>query len=211
MSEQEDLFEDVLERTDLRIELKYRHLNGKKFRAKKLYDYLVQSTPFDAYLVVTNISGKAFRGARVKEAKFSFNGHNMSHTVTNEVQLPSLNPKQSATVSLDSATFNVDGSCWFSCQIIPDDVQQEVFTYQYDKQHDKDISYRLNQWGAPIYVEGKLASLQTRTNNYILILTIITVLEAIFGIKDMLVMGARLLAYLFSLLSELFGYLSTFT
>ncbi|OXX39632.1 hypothetical protein B9J90_00035 [Vibrio sp. V09_P4A23P171] len=107
----------------------------------------------------------------------------MAHIVANEVQLPSLNPKQSATVLLDSATFNVDGSCWFSCEIVPDDVQQEVFTYQYDKQHDKDISYRLNRWGAPIYVEGKLASLQTRTNNYILILTVITVLEAIFGIK----------------------------
>ncbi|WP_455295065.1 hypothetical protein [Vibrio parahaemolyticus] len=211
MSEQEDLFQGVLEKTDLRIELKYQHLNSKKLRAKKFYDYLVQSTPFDAYLVVTNISGKAFRGAKVKEAKFRFNGHNMAHIVANEVQLPSLNPKQSATVLLDSATFNVDGSCWFSCEIVPDDVQQEVFTYQYDKQHDKDISYRLNRWGAPIYVEGKLASLQTRTNNYILILTVITVLEAIFGIKNMLLMEVRILAYLFSYLSELFGYLGAFT
>jgi hypothetical protein len=69
----------------------------------------------------------------------------------------------------------------------------------------------LNKWGSTVYVEGKAASLQAKTNSYILVLTLVTVLEAVFGLKNILQWTAQLLASLFSVLTEFFVFLASIT
>lgn len=208
----QEQLDGLKEQIELRLELKYRHISNSFFKKDKLHKHLIQGTPFRACIIIKNLSSKNFKGAKLKECKFTFNGHSILHTVSNDIQIPSLNAKQEVELEVINATFNVDGSCWFSCDILPESENQEVLTFQYDKEHDIDDMFpEINKWGESTYIEGKLASLQVKTNNYILILTLITVLEAVFGIKEILLSLTAFLSTTFSLVSEFFAYFNKFT
>ena len=101
-----------------------------------------------------------------------------------------------------------DGAYWFECNLTPENDSQNIQTYQYDLAHKDDVIFKINNWGDVIFTEGKLSALQSKTNNYILSLTAITVWEAVFGIGDTLKFMALITSKVFSLLSGIFGFLS---
>ncbi|ELA9304476.1 hypothetical protein QUO07_001641 [Vibrio parahaemolyticus] len=206
--EQNETLPGLAEKVDIRLEIKYRK-RKKRFSSGLYISEPVQKLPITSYIKVTNISSKICKGFRLSEAKFSFHNHNISTSVDHDVQVPALNPKESVELELDNLTFNLDGSCWFSTVITPESSEQEIFTYQYDESHDQDAPFDLNRWGCTIYVEGKATALQAKTNNYILLLTLITVLEAVFGLTNMLKFTSETLGTIFSSISRLFLYLAS--
>src|SRR5690606_23995005 len=126
----------------------------------------IQGTPYEYHLKITNIGETIFKGARIKNPKFTFHGANLASTISSEIHIKGLNPKESCVTKLNQGTLKIDGASWFSLEIYPESDSQEVITYQHDKYHDEDEPYNiLNEFGVTIYVEGKLASLQTTTNN----------------------------------------------
>lgn len=63
--------------------------------------------------------------------------------------------------------------------------KEEIETYQCDKNTGTISKYGpLNKWADPLYIEGKFELEQSRTNLLILILTVLTFLEGLFGIKE---------------------------
>jgi hypothetical protein len=212
MSNQETpLLPEFKESVELRLELKYRKISSRFFKGATVCEP-VQREALQVYVKITNISSKICKGIRITNSVFKFQSHGIDAQIYNEVQVPLLNPKQSIELKLDNITFNLDGSCWFSCDIIPESEEQEILSFQYDSNHDADSSFKdMNKWGSTVYVKGKAASLQAKTNSYILVLTLVTVLEAVFGLKNILQWTAQLLASLFSVLTEFFVFLASIT
>ena len=194
----------------LRIEILFKN-NKRQFTKKVFSKNPIQGSPLKIYLRVTNISKSICKGAKVSFAEFESKAHNIRTAISHDVQIKSLNPAEQEVTELDVNTFNLDGSYWFSCNVIPESEDQEILTFQYDDNHNKDEYYDLNKWGASIFVEGKLSSLQATTNKYILILTAITVIEAVFGLKNMIKFFLVLISKIFSLLGEFFSYVSSLT
>ncbi|EEY46607.1 hypothetical protein NMT24_003443 [Vibrio cholerae] len=199
------------ESVELRIEIIYK-TRASRFSAEKVIHEPVQGKPVIVLLRVSNLSNKICKGFKVVDAVFHFQSDEVVTSVDHNVQVPPINPKSSIDVELDHLTFNLGGACWFSCSLEPDSKEQEFVTFQHDRNHDKDALFKnLNAWGEILYIEGRLASLQAETNRYILILTIITVLEAVFGLKNLLNWGAVLLSTIFGYLAEFFVLLASIT
>lgn len=212
LDEQQKKISAPKEQINLRIELKFKLCRSSVFNKQKVVKSIVQGIPYIAFIVVTNISNKSFKGASLKETQFEYIGTDVQKSVDRDIQIPAINPKGKIELEIDSLTFSMDGGSWGEFKLVPESKKQEVKCYQFDKFHDQDEPCDgINSWGNSFFVEGKLAALQTKTNNYILALTIITVLEAVFGIKDILILFASFLAIIFSSLGEFFEYLAKFT
>jgi len=202
------------ERIELRVELKFETVKTGHFSVTKKSSSrnVIQGQPYKTYLVITNMSNKAFKGASLTNIVFRYLGNQVTQTVNHDVQVPAMNPKGSLEVEVTACTFDLDGGGWLNVNVEPESSDQEIQCYQYDLAHEKDEPVSgLNYWGISFFIEGKLATLQTKTNNYILGLTVITVIEAVFGIKNTLLFLATNLAVLFGLLAELFSWLASLT
>ncbi|MEZ8531512.1 hypothetical protein AB9R81_00030 [Vibrio cyclitrophicus] len=205
--EQNETLPGMAEKIEMRLELKYRR-RKQRFPFMSYVSEPIQKSPVTSYIKVTNISSKICKGFRLSKANFTFHNHNITTSVDHDVQVPSLNPKESLELELDNLTFNLDGSCWFSTDITPESSEQEIHTFQYDENHDQDAPFDLNKWGCTIYVEGKATALQAKTNKYILILTLITVLEAVFGLTNILKFLSGTLGTIFSSIAGFFLFLA---
>ncbi|ELI0351406.1 TPA: hypothetical protein I7730_24700 [Vibrio vulnificus] len=195
------------EQIELRVELKLTPHKNYYHRSKRSRT-VIQGMPHRVALIVTNLSTKSFKGAALKSVEFKFLGTDITQTVTNELQIPAINPKGKIKIDVTICTFDLHGGGWFSFDLVPESESQDIQCFQYDLAHEQDEPVScLNHWGMSFYIEGKLAALQTQTNHYILALTVITVLEAIFGIKNILVYLALQLAKFFGLLSSIFSWL----
>ncbi len=200
LSENENLeLPNIKEVVELRVELVFRN----KCSSEKLNGKLtvpVQGDSVDVYLRVTNKSDKIFHGAKVVDFLFDHKVNEI-HTIINKgVQLRTLNAGECYEQRVDWTTFKFDGVYWVSLNLEPMSKNQDILTFQYDPAHKQDEKYEINHWGNTIFLEGKLATLQNRTNNYILLLTAITVWEAVFGIKDTVKVSLSMLSYLLNLI-----------
>ncbi|WP_373017602.1 hypothetical protein [Thiomicrorhabdus sp.] len=195
------------ESVEIRIELVFKPRLSKSFKRNPTLP--IQGQPLDLYIKIKNISNHVFTGAKLTFSNFEHRASQSNNTIRKNITLPSLNPNQTEEVFLDGITFALDGGYWYSMKLSPAATNQDIVTHQFDPYHGTDEKYGTNEWGEIIYVEGKLATLQSRTNHYILILTAITVWEAIFGIGDSLKWFAQNLSILFLYLSNLFEYISS--
>ena len=80
----------------------------------------------------------------------------------------------------------LEGLAWVSCDIIPNSSDEVITTYQKDNATGTIDIYKKesNKWGDATYFERKFELEQSRTNFLILILTILTLLEGLFGLKN---------------------------
>ena len=97
---------------------------------------------------------------------------------------------------------------WAKFLAQPKDENFAILAYQIDENHNKVAPCPYSKhddtnWMKDIYVHKKSEVLQGRTNNLIIILTIITVLEAVFKIREFL-------KFLLWSISEIFGLISGF-
>jgi len=202
--------EKNLETVDIRLELIFQRVKSK-FGWKKYHRSVTQGNPVTVFVRATNISKTICKGFCLKSGQFKpFQYPIMADTINQDVQFPALNPGEERIIKLEDITFSTEGTHWFSCKIIPEP-GQKIVTYQYDYYHGKDNKYaHLNQWGNDLFVVGQHAALQLRTNLYILILTIITVLEAIFGIKAILKFLLSGIGLAFISLGQFFSFIGGF-
>jgi hypothetical protein len=153
----------------------------------KKTDSPVQGEPVRAFIKVTNIGNSVCKGLKIKDGCFSFPSVNLMTEVQSDFLVNPLNPNEEKTVEIKRHTFSVHGASFFDCKLEPESKYQLMETYQYDRYHKIDEFYEdCNEWGNSVYVESRQASLQAKTNQYILALTVITVIEAGFGLQEML-------------------------
>lgn len=161
----------------------------KTYFSKKTND-VIQGEPFEWGVTIKNIGTSPTPEAKITEADIFCDSTNMHITMDNsEVFVRSLNPKEEIKIALNNCQSNVDGALWASITIIPNDASCAFVTYQYDAHHNKNMicsktEEEQNKWLDSIYIQNKMEVLQAKTNSYILLLTVVTAWESIFGIKD---------------------------
>lgn len=157
----------------------------------------VQNQPFKVGLKIKNIGTKSFPGCTVKNLVMS-SGENKSlkHEFEEEHSISTLNPDQEADIWWpDPLSTFLEGLVWLTCLVIPNDPErEEIETYQRDKNTGTvGKSKHLNKWDDPLYIKGKFEFEQARTNLLIFILTLLTLLEGLFGIKEVVFWTLELL------------------
>ena len=196
-----------LEVVDIRLELIFQRVK-KRFGWKKYHRSVTQGAPVTVLVRATNISRTICKGFCLRSGKFKpFQYQTLTDTIDQDVQFPALNPGEERVVKLEDTTFSTEGTHWFSCEVMPE-AGQKIVTYQYDYYHGKDNKFPdCNQWGNDLFVVGQHAALQLKTNLYILILTVITVLEAVFGIKSLISFILSGIGLIFISLGEFFSFI----
>lgn len=202
MAEQEQII--VKKRVDLRIQFIHRPTKNRLFNKK--FPFLIQNEPFEYGIKVKNIGQEYFSGALISDFSITVPSANMHQKASKQLKIKPLNPGEECELYLDKYTLWHEGSLSLSCHLSPENDAEDIQTYQHHKDHDFDEPYsKLNEWWQDYYCQGQQQLLQTRTNNLILILTIITVVEAIFGLKQVLKFFSYLFASAFGFLSAIFS------
>jgi len=192
----------------LRIEFIHRPTKRRWLKFRK-YPFPVQNVPFEFGFKITNISKKPFGGAEVSNVILNFKNSGFEYCSDEVPHIRALNPSESFDLYFDKNTSLEEGPVWVKCTLKPTTKNSIIHTYQHDKNHNSDGKYEgTNSWGDSTFIQGKLELLQTNTNFQILALTIVTVLEAVFGLKNILQALFGAISQLFSLLSKFFGYFS---
>jgi hypothetical protein len=154
----------------------------KRLYAKK-YPFLIQNEPFEYGLKIKNIGSEPFSGATIVD--FTINSGTIIQPAKSKIKIKALNVMEEYEIYFDKYTLWHEGSISTQCALVPDKPNEIISTYQYHKDHDTDEIYRVkNQWWHDFYCQSQQQLLQTRTNNLILLLTVITVVEAVFGLKE---------------------------
>jgi hypothetical protein len=180
---------------DLRLQFIHRPIK-KRWYARK-YPFLIQNEPFEYGLKIKNIGSEPFSGATISEFEISsLSGIiGIAQKARSKPKIKALNPSEEFELYFDRYTFWHEGSISTSCTLIPDKDGEIIKTYQHHRDHNIDEPFKKeNEWWHDYYCQGQQQLLQNRTNSLILLLTIITVIEAIFGLKYSLKFILSLLA-----------------
>ncbi|WMB73978.1 hypothetical protein RA178_04955 [Shewanella oncorhynchi] len=180
---------ELLPKKQVDLRLQFIHRPIKKRWYARQYPFLIQNEPFEYGLRIKNIGTEPFSGATISDFEIrtgsSFDGF-VQHALS-KPKIKALNPNEEFELFFDRYTLWHDGSIGTRCFLIPDKEGEVIKTYQHHKDHNIDEPYRNeNEWWHDYYCQSQQQLLQTRTNNLILMLTIITVIEAIFGLKHSL-------------------------
>ena len=174
---------------------------SKKF---KNHESVVQGEPFSWGVTIKNIGSKptpegTITGAGIKD----LNDKYFQYMEASEKFVRSLNPNEEIFIEIDEGVIYLEGVQWSYIDIKPNEEDKVFITHQFDKHHNKTTKFWVddeddNRWMDQVYIQKKMELLQSRTNQYILLLTIVTVWESIFGIKDTLKNFATLLSIIFT-------------
>jgi hypothetical protein len=191
--------------TESKLRLEFIHKSTKSIRVYKKHPYPVQNIPFEYGIRATNIGSIVFQGAVVKDFKMDLSAAKVCTMSIAEPQIKVLNPGESTEVYFDKYTSPHEGSVWITCDLLPLKKGHIIKTFQFDTNHNMDSpTPKNNSWSNSSFIQGQMELLQIRTNALILVLTAITVLEAIFGLEEIFKNISQLLSFCFALLSDFF-------
>jgi hypothetical protein len=191
---------------ELRLQFIHRSINKKWY--SKNFPFLVQNEPFEYGLKIKNIGSEPFSGALIEE--FAIKAGTLRQHALKAVKIKPLNPGEEYDLYIDKYTLWHEGSISTSCILVPDKSGEKIHTYQHHRDHDIDELYaKPNKWWHDYYCQSQQQLLQTRTNNLILLLTTVTVIEAIFGLKESLKFIAGIVAWSLSKVEWLFAWLAS--
>lgn len=191
----------------LRLQFIHKPLN-RKWRISK-YPFLIQNEPFKYGLRIKNIGSTSFSGASITEFKISHRSSGLGQNALNHPKIKPLNPDEEHEFYFDRYTLWHEGSIFTTCQLTPDSDKEKIITYQHHRDHDTDEKYGENTWWHDYYCQSQQQLLQTTTNNLILGLTVITVMEAVFGLSNVLKGLAASFAWTFDKMHQLFAWLAS--
>ena len=192
----------------IRLEFIFKNSKNKIFNFRKK-NHLVQGEPFEYGFKITNIGDELFSGALLSKFKITLCSMNMVVSSNKKPNIKQLNPNESTEIYFDVVTMAISGPIWIEAEFEAKDKEVTIYTYQYDVNHKNDEKYDVpNKWAMNDFVQGRLELLQTNTNIQILILTIITVLEGIFGLENIIRKTFSILGCIFKGISDFFLYLS---
>lgn len=202
------------QRKSYQIMVKFCFVNDAKVFEK--HPHIVQGEPFTWGVKIKNIDIIPTPEANIISACIHDLNEKFFHSMDDKkIYVRSLNPGEEIYVEIDKATVFLEGMQWAVIDIEPKDSSYYFETYQFDERHNKvkkyfDTDEDKNQWMDSIYIQKKIELLQSKTNNYILLLTIITVWESVFGIKETLRCFAAFFALCFGFISDGLTWLAKF-
>jgi hypothetical protein len=171
---------------NLLIEFLFRNQGSLLYRRLK---FPIQHVPFRFGVRITNIGAIPFVGATITGFKISSDPLSSSYEVDKQVAVRALNPNESVDIWLGGTTPLMEGTCWVSCVLSPTVPGNVIKTFQKDAVTGAIEAFLQanNQWGDGLYIQRQMELLQARTNTLILLLTGLMFVDAVFGLRIVLV------------------------
>jgi hypothetical protein len=196
----------------LRIEFIYKPTSVKKrWWHRNSSSSLTQGIPYQFGFRVTNLKSESFPGASLSKAFVRSTTDAAFLSLENECALSALNPNESIDVWCDKGIIPFKGTASVDVLVTPLNAADVIKTFQYDEAHGQDceLNEKPNEWTSIVFIQGELELNQKKTNDLILWLTIITVLESVFGLKNMLLKVAEFLLVIVDALAYFLKWLIT--
>jgi hypothetical protein len=175
-----------------------------KSKKYKQHNHIVQGEPFSWGVTIKNIDIKPSPEAIITDGGIKdLDDKFFQYMTQKEIYIRSLNPDEEIFIEIDKGVIFLEGIQWCYLHIEPKDDDKCFITHQFDEHHNITSPLFIddednNNWLEQIYIQKKMELLQSRTNQYILLLTMITVWESIFGIKDTLKNLSTILSGMFN-------------
>ncbi|HLB88236.1 MAG TPA: hypothetical protein VJK29_11345 [Terriglobales bacterium] len=169
-------------RYDLRIEALF-NVRGRWPKPR----FAIQNEPFHLVLRFANTGATVFPGCRVRGIHIQVTGESqpLSSNIREEFAIPVLNPGQSTELEVGRFNLAFEGVTWVGCSLVPAAPNIEITTYQVDASSGDVSPYQqINEWGNVWFMQRQMEVQQARTNNLIMLLTLLLVLETLFGLKN---------------------------
>lgn len=192
----------------IRVELVIEYKNEKHWPSWMQKKTLIQSKPFDLILKFTNIGKEPTPQIKVTNFQIKSSNTELRAYTANSLVVPLLNINESKKLFLDNFDIRFKDSVWISLDMVAVNEDCTVIAYQHDKHHCSDQPYRIqNHWGNTEFVHGEMETLQQKTNQLVLILTAVTVIESLFGMKIFIKFLAGLIYQPLHYIAEFIGTL----
>ncbi len=166
-----------------------RHFVRRLLKRGKL-EFPVQNHPFRLGLDISNLGNQPSPPCRLRNIQIGKVEEGGLRTfLREEFHVDNLNPNERTRLWIGSLTTPAEGVVWVSAELIPQTPNAYVTTFQRDQGTGQiDTSPGVtNNWGVGWFIQPRLELQQARTNNLIALLTLLLVLEAVFGLKNIAV------------------------
>ncbi|MBP9771750.1 MAG: hypothetical protein KBD16_02380 [Candidatus Pacebacteria bacterium] len=148
----------------------------------------VQNRPFKIGLRIENTGKKHFPGGKVKDLSIKPGqtaARFITHKISEEYGIPELNPKETKESWLLDFCTTLEGQVWLECTLNAND-GGGVVTHQREQHTGNIIENFQNGWGVDVYIESERKKQNDRSNLLLLVLAILTFLDALFGLKNVM-------------------------
>ena len=167
----------------------------------------IQNALFTFGLRLTNQGERAFpgcalRGLHLKETRLG----GVLINVCEEYTIQALRPRQTIDIWMGNLTVRAEGEVWLECDLQPTTPNTIVRTLARDPSTGDTVrSPSPNTWSDAWFIQRQIDVQQARTNSLILFLTLLLVLDSLFGLKDVRISLFHLLSDVFLKIGHLFG------
>jgi len=167
----------------------------------------IQNEPFALGLRLTNKSEQPFPGCTLRDVSFRDTGEGgVGTTSHNEYTIQMLKPDQSTDIWTGNWTERTEGQVWLGCYLRPATPNTVIKTLSRDPSTGDIGRWPVdNGWSYVWFIQRKMDVQQARTNNLIMLLTLLLVLDSVFGLKNMAVLLLHLVVGAFAKIGHLFG------
>lgn len=163
----------------LLIEFIYERKKG--ILRKRGTPYPIQGLHYEYGFKVTNIGESEFPGGEIKNVEVKFLSTETALKSTDVHFLPPLSPGKSVKRFTNNTIFDIPGPLWVSCSISPKEGQIEAFQCSKGQTNYVPLNPK-NSWSNAEYVVPHMEYIQSNTNTYIILLTIITLVIGVASV-----------------------------
>ncbi|HEV8380417.1 MAG TPA: hypothetical protein VGQ29_02455 [Gemmatimonadales bacterium] len=158
------------------------------FRVRRRWpqpEFPIQNVPFRFGLRFTNKGEKPFPGCKFRDVHISGEATTkLALVIGGDYSLRDLKPRQSVKVWVSKENLPWDGPVMVRCNLVAPGMNIETYTRD-PRSGDISKCNASNAWKNLWFVSRQMEVEQKRTNNLIMILTLLLVLEALFDVKQM--------------------------
>lgn len=188
MTEIKKIVRPPSESVKLRLVFIHRPLR-KNFWTSNSHPFLVQNEAFEYGVKIINIDSKPFSGATIElfRIQINFGGTSLVQDARNKLSIKSLNPEEDCELYVGKYLIRHEGSIKIEVDLLPVDKSISITAHQYHDASDYDEEIKeKNKWFIDYFCQGEQQIIQTRTSNIILVLTLVTFVEAVVGLRYLL-------------------------
>lgn len=153
-------------------------LQCKRKRLGLFRKKIVQGIPYHIDVIVNNM-GPDFPGGAILNFYIEYKTSKLGEKYQNSKPILALKTGKSAKVRIGNFMPLYQGPVWFQCSIQANDHLNVRVHHEGGAKIEAP-----NGWGDANFIEGKIETLQARTNYLILLLTALIFLDGTLGLKD---------------------------
>lgn len=164
------------------IKKEYRLLLQLRCKRKRLWvlrKKIIQGAPHHLQVTIKNL-GSDFPGGQISNFYVGYKVAKLGDKYPNSKQIPAIKHGKSTKIRIGNLTPHHQGSVWFECSVHADDNMPIRIYHESGAQTESP-----NKWGDANFIQSKIETLQTRTNNLILFLTALIFIDGTVGLNEM--------------------------